>query len=70
MIKNNIYNKGDTVPENGIYVCVPCGYKKELKVGNIFSECTSCLAGTEEGDEEYVTGTGMWEKFSENKSSQ
>ena len=70
MAENNIYNKGDAVPEHGMYVCVPCGYKKELKSGDTFGECTSCLAGTEEGNEEYVAGTGMWEKFQEDKHNQ
>lgn len=61
--ENNIHNKGDKVPEDGEYICVPCGYQKQLKAGEIFSECTSCLAGTDDGKEEYVEGTGMWEKI-------
>lgn len=37
------YHVGDAVPEEGTYVCVPCGYKKRLKTGEMFSECVSCL---------------------------
>lgn len=56
------YNKGESVPEDGTYVCVPCGFHKSFKAGDAFSECTSCLAGTREGDEMFVDGTEMWEK--------
>lgn len=58
----NIFNKGDTVPEDADYICVPCGYKRELKAGETFGECTSCLAGTDEGEKEYMEGTSLWEK--------
>lgn len=61
--ENKIFTKGDKVTEEGEYVCVPCGFKNHYKVDDIFGECTSCLAGTEEGDEAYVKGTGMWEKI-------
>lgn len=56
------YNRGDQVPEENNYVCVPCGFRKHLKQGDVFPECTSCLSGTEEGDEEYVEGLELWEK--------
>lgn len=56
------YNKGDLVPESGVYVCVPCGFKRELHGGEQFPECISCFSGTEEGDEQYVEGLEMWEK--------
>jgi len=56
------YNKGDAVPEDGTYVCVPCGFHKSFHAGDTFSECTSCLAGTHEGDEMFVDGSELWEK--------
>ena len=56
------YNKGDIVKETGKYVCVPCGFHHEYKEGDIFGECTSCLAGTNDGHENYTDGTGLWEK--------
>ena len=59
---SNIFSKGDKVPETGHYVCCPCGFKKEHTAGEVFGECTSCLAGTEDGDEAYIEGTGLWEK--------
>ncbi len=60
--EEKVFSKGDTVPVDGHYVCSPCGFKKEHKSGEIFGECTSCLAGTEDGNEDYVEGTGLWEK--------
>jgi hypothetical protein len=56
------YNKGEVVPSDGTYVCVPCGFQKKLKAGETFIECTSCLAGTRDGDEMFVDGTELWEK--------
>ncbi|XOU94896.1 MAG: hypothetical protein ACNFW9_02400 [Candidatus Kerfeldbacteria bacterium] len=56
------YSKGDVVDEAGKYVCVPCGFHHEYKIGDVFGECTSCLAGSKDGHEDYVEGTGIWEK--------
>ncbi|MCH7492013.1 hypothetical protein IID19_00265 [Patescibacteria group bacterium] len=67
--EDGVYNKEDVVPQEGNYVCSPCGFRKHYKVGDKFSECTSCLSGTEEGDEAYVAGTGLWEKVSEESSN-
>ena len=58
------HNKGDVVEEAGKYVCVPCGFHHEYKEGDTFGECTSCLAGSNDGHEDYVDGTGVWEKES------
>lgn len=60
---NKTFNKGEAVPASGTYVCVPCGYRQHHKSGDTFGECTSCLAGTEEGDKEYIEGTSLWEKI-------
>lgn len=56
------YNKGDVVEETAKYICVPCGFHHEYKEGDIFGECTSCLAGSSKGPKEYLDGTGIWEK--------
>lgn len=57
------FNKGDQVPSEGEYVCVPCGYRKRFQIGEQFTECISCLSGTPDGQhEEYVEGMEMWEK--------
>jgi hypothetical protein len=57
------FSKGDTVPEEGDWVCVPCGYKHHYHVGEQFGECMSCLSGTPNGEhEEFLEGEEMWEK--------
>lgn len=62
-MSNQTFSKGETIPENGTYVCVPCGYHQHCEAGGKFGECTSCMAGTEEGDKEYIEGTSLWEKL-------
>ncbi len=37
------HHVGDRVPEEGRYVCVPCGFKKAFKAGDVFPECISCM---------------------------
>lgn len=37
------YHVGDHAPEEGEYVCVPCGYRKRFGAGERFTECVSCL---------------------------
>lgn len=61
MTENSLHNKGDLVEKPGDYVCVPCGYRKHYETGDTFGECISCLAGTDEGHEDYVAGMEMWE---------
>ncbi len=56
------YNKGEKVPDAGEYVCVPCGYHHTYAQGEQFGECMSCLAGSQEGDEEFADGLEMWER--------
>ncbi|MBU0964372.1 hypothetical protein KKC06_05025 [Patescibacteria group bacterium] len=63
--ENKTHSKGEAVPEAGIYVCVPCGFKKEYQEDEKFGECTSCLAGTSEGSDEYAEGLELWEKLNE-----
>lgn len=56
------YNKGDMVVDEGTYVCVPCGFRKHFKQGDHFSECTSCMAGSPKGHDDYVEGLELWER--------
>lgn len=56
------FNKDEPVPEPGEYVCVPCGYHKVYQSGDKFSECISCLSGTNDGEDEFAEGLEMWEK--------
>lgn len=48
-----LYAIGDVIPETGLYVCVPCGYVQQFIAGEVFPTCDACLAGTENGPEEY-----------------
>lgn len=57
------FNRGDAVPEEGKYVCVPCGFKHHFKTDETFTECISCLGGTNDGPEEFAEGLEMWEKL-------
>ncbi len=58
------FSKGDAVPAEGEYVCVPCGYQHYYKPGDTFGECMSCLSGTPGGQhEEFLEGEEMWEKM-------
>lgn len=64
------FSKGDAVPAEGDYVCVPCGYQHHYKPGDTFGECISCLSGTPGGQhEEYVEGEEMWEKMTIHEDS-
>lgn len=56
------FNKGDTVPEAGEYVCSPCGYRHTYAQGEQFTECMSCMSGTPDGHDEFVEGLELWEK--------
>ena len=56
------FSKGDAVPKEGEYVCVPCGFKRKYQSGEQFGECISCFSGTPQGQhEEFVDGMEMWE---------
>ena len=55
------FSKGDTVPQEGDCVCVPCGYRHHFKPGEHFTECISCMSGTSDGHEDFVEGQEMWE---------
>lgn len=59
------YSRSQEVPTSGIYVCVPCGYKHPYTKGDHFGECVSCLAGSKDGDQEFVEGIEMWELLEE-----
>ncbi|MBI4089971.1 MAG: hypothetical protein HY421_01065 [Candidatus Kerfeldbacteria bacterium] len=59
---NTTYNRGDDVTEDGEYVCVPCGYHRYFRQGEQFTECMSCLSGTQDGHEDYAEGLELWEK--------
>lgn len=47
------YKINDIVPQNGYYLCVPCGYSQYFTAGAFFTTCEACLAGTEIGPAGY-----------------
>jgi len=61
---NITYEVNDTVPEDGLYVCVPCGHSKKFTKGERFLPCLSCMQGREYKDEEFIEGIEMWERIS------
>ncbi|MFH1088306.1 MAG: hypothetical protein V1719_00495 [Patescibacteria group bacterium] len=60
-INPQTYAVGETANDEGAYVCVPCGLRIEMKLGNIFPSCTSCLEQGVVMDED----EGTWEKLSD-----
>lgn len=65
-----LYHKGEEVPETAQYVCVPCGFQTNLVKGEKFPECMACLAGTEDGPEEYASGQELWEKLEDDEEEE
>ena len=55
------YKVGEKIEENGYYVCVPCGYKKFLKVGMSFPSCIKCL-GEKTIKKMFKRGLELWER--------
>lgn len=43
MIGGILYKIGQRVTISGLYVCVPCGYKRRLRVGDVFPACMGCM---------------------------
>lgn len=58
----NAYSIGEEVPEDGIYICVPCGYKLKLNRGDKYPECISCLERHKDVDMKEISDQGTWEK--------
>lgn len=56
------FDTGTPVQAGGVYVCSPCGYKKQLEAGDTFPECDSCMKkeGSDE-EEEGLAPSGIWE---------
>ena len=59
--KGDTFNIAHTVIKNGTYICVPCGYKKYFKEGEVFPSCFSCLRGKKYKDDIYMKDLGLWE---------
>lgn len=46
------YRVGERVPINGLYVCVPCGYRMSLAEGDVFPACIRCMRVSRPADAE------------------
>jgi len=46
-----VYKIGEMVRVAGLYVCVPCGYRKRLNAGDTFPSCLNCMRKQQELDE-------------------
>ena len=57
-----LYKIGDMIPQSGNYICVPCGYVQYFLMGEQFTTCDACLAGTNDGPEGYKeTEAEFWQ---------
>lgn len=62
VLVKTLYKIGDVVPQHGMYMCIPCGYVQEFQVNDLFTTCELCLAGTDEGPDEYTEAeVEFWE---------
>jgi len=62
--QTDTYKVGVAVPEDGLYICVPCGNKKYLKAGARFGSCLKCLG---KDRRLFRRGLELWEKIYEKK---
>jgi len=62
--KADIYQVGSIVPDDGLYICVPCGNKTFLKAGAHFGSCLKCLG---KDWRLFKRGLELWEKIYEKK---
>jgi len=44
---------GWRVKQDGMYVCVPCGYRRRFNEGDIFPSCFACLKNKKYDDDIY-----------------
>lgn len=61
--EKEIYKVGSVVPEDGEYVCVPCGMKKYFKAEERFTNCVKCLGRNRKM---FRRNFELWEKYSAN----
>lgn len=59
-INTAVYKVGSIVPDNGFYICVPCGNKKYLKKGSRFKSCLKCMG---KNWRLFKKGLELWEKI-------
>lgn len=59
-INTTIYKAGSMVPEDGLYICVPCGSKQYLKTGTRFKSCLKCFG---KDWRLFKKGLELWERI-------
>ena len=59
--ENETFKVDSIVPEDGYYICVPCGNKKYLKEGERFASCLTCLPRKDR--RLFRRGFELWEKI-------
>lgn len=57
-----VHEVGGQIKEDGQYVCVPCGYQRELKKGSNFPSCLGCL---KDGRRRFAKNLELWERLQE-----
>jgi len=55
------FDIGERVPKDGVYTCVPCGYKKKLRAGDRFPKCLGCLKKERDEGKLYLKNLELWE---------
>jgi hypothetical protein len=55
------FKVGEAVQKAGIYICVPCGYKKKYKAGERFARCLSCMRGKQYEGDDFFHDLELWE---------
>jgi len=61
MLEGLIYKGGTRIRISGVYVCVPCGYRRRFNKGEIFPRCIKCMDKKQFQDEELDSNPGIWE---------
>lgn len=44
MFEIRAYQVGERVTINGLYVCIPCGYRQHFLAGDTFPPCLNCMS--------------------------
>jgi hypothetical protein len=55
------FRVGQQVREEGLYICVSCGYKKYFREEMQFPGCLECLRKNKRGT--FINGMELWEKI-------
>lgn len=59
--RGDTFNIGEEVYVEGMYICVPCGYKRRYNRGEKFIRCFKCLKGELDEGKPFIKDLGLWE---------